>query len=130
MKRPLKRLISQPRHFRNNRALKPFPGFFHPSRTGACFNHAPVFAAVEGCRQFDKELIEPAHLVKKGAQDGFEEPAAREQAALLPLLTTFEARASAFLSEEAKQLLSRVVEKQTAGATAPTVHVAVSSAAD
>ena len=87
------------------------------------------FAAVEGCRRFDKELIELAHLVKKGAQDGFEEPAARAQAALLPLLTTFEARASAFLSEEAKQLLSRV-EKQTAGATAPTVHVAVPSAAD
>lgn len=88
------------------------------------------FAAVEGCRRFDKELIELAHLVKKGAQDGFEEPAARAQAALLPLLTTFEARASAFLSEGAKQLLSRVVEKQTAGTTAPRVHVAVSSAAD
>lgn len=25
------------------------------------------FAAVEGCRRFDKELIELAHLVKKGA---------------------------------------------------------------
>ena len=39
------------------------------------------FAAVEDCRRFDKELIELAHLVKKGAQDGFEEPAARAQAA-------------------------------------------------
>lgn len=38
-----------------------------------------IFAAIEGCRRFDKELIELAHLVKKGAQDGFEEPAARAQ---------------------------------------------------
>lgn len=80
------------------------------------------FAAVEGCRRFDKELIELAHLVKKGAQDGFEEPAARAQAALLPLLTTFEARASAFLSEEVSNcspalLKSRQQEQPPRGCT-------------
>lgn len=89
-----------------------------------------IFAAVESCRHFDKELAELAHLVKKDAQEGFEEPAERAQAALLPLLTTFEARASAFLSDEAKELLTRVVENQTTGATGPTEHLTASNAAE